>query len=94
MATAVTLAVVDWTPVFVAGVTSFCAAVPATIAAIASIRGRRETRDNLNTPSGETVGTMVERTNHLAEVNAAHIVQVQKRMDEPRDKCPTTSPPP
>lgn len=62
MVPADTIAAVDWTPVIVAGVTSICAAIPATIAAVASILNRRELRT-----SGDSVGKLVERTNRIVE---------------------------
>lgn len=59
------LAAINWTDV----IDTFIVAVPATIAALASLQTRRR----LRTPSGDSIGAVVERTHDLAAVGVAAV---------------------
>lgn len=61
------VASLNLTQVLVVGVPAYIAAMGAAVAAIMGALNRR----HLQTPSGDTIGQVVERTHDLASVNAA-----------------------
>lgn len=58
---------VNWTEVLIVGVPAYIAAVGGAIAAVIAALNRR----NLKTPSGDAIGTVVERTHDLSAVSVA-----------------------
>lgn len=73
---------VNWTTVIVAAI----GAIPASIAAYASVLTRRAVR----TPSGDSLGTVVERTHDLAAVatlaNTRDFVQSEPSMERSKQR--------
>lgn len=69
------VAAIDWTTVTVAGIT----AIPATVAALASLHVRREIR----TPSGDTIGQVIERSHDIGCANHAILRKQNGGRDEP-----------
>lgn len=63
----VALTGVDWTQVLVIGVPAYIAAFGGAIAAVIAALNRR----NLKTPSGDSIGAVMERTHDLAAVATA-----------------------
>jgi len=59
-------------------------AVPATLAAVLGILGLRQIR----TPSGDTIGKVVERTHDLAAVSVAHTTELVTGHDAPEEDTP------
>lgn len=66
------LADIDWTPILAA----LAAGLPGIVASVLGFMNRRE----LRTPSGDRLGSIVERTHHLAEVGAAGQREMIRRM--------------
>lgn len=63
----VALTHVDWTQVLIVGVPAYIAALGAAIAAVIAAINHR----NMKTPSGDSIGTVVERTHDLSAVTTA-----------------------
>ena len=64
----------DWTPVLVALIT----AVPSTLAVVFAFLIHREQQ----TPSGDPIGSVVERTHDLAAANSGMLIQQQRAIAE------------
>ena len=58
---------IDLTQVLILGVPAYIGAIGGAIAAVISASNRR----NMKTPSGDSIGTVVERTHDLAAVTTA-----------------------
>jgi len=66
---------VDWNGFLEVGVPLWIAAVGSAVAAVISSLNRR----SLKTPSGEAIGTQVEKTHHLTATNTALLVKANGR---------------
>lgn len=80
---------IDWNTILlalVAGIPATVAAVGTIITSIYAVRNHR----NIRTPSGDTLGSIAERTHHLAEVNAVRSARIDKAVngDTPTDDEP------
>jgi hypothetical protein len=61
------LTAIDWTAVLVVGVPAYIASIGAAVAAIYAIKIRHD----VQTPSGDSLGAVAERTHDIAHANAA-----------------------